>query len=230
MCTAIAIKGPDVLYGYNLDIDPEVWNYRLIKTKRYFSVGITVGSTTYLTHGVNRDGQFGDLPYMNGEVFCVPKEIRRERIDLLNDRYIRGKYTFEEVGRIVREAAVVNVPAATMHSLIGDRDGHLLLIEPGYGYRQYEEDHAVVTNFPLLAELSDYSCPFFGKDRYDKALSLLQSREKDFSVTDARDVLRQVRQDGQWGTRLSFVYSRNENAVTYCLNGDFDHVTVHRFC
>ena len=33
MCTAIAKKGTDVLYGYNLDIDPAVWSYKLIKKK-----------------------------------------------------------------------------------------------------------------------------------------------------------------------------------------------------
>lgn len=229
MCTAIAKKGTDVLYGYNLDIDPAVWSYKLIKKKEYFSVGITVGSKTYLTHGVNNKGQFGNLPYMNGEVFAVPKGVRRERIDLLNDKYIRGKYSFEDVGRIIREATVVNIPAATMHSLIGNRDGDFLVIEPGYGFRQCEDDFAVVCNFPILTELSDYSNPFYGKDRYDKALSVLQKSNEDFNVADALDLLKQVKQEGQWGTKISFVYSRNENAVYYCLDGNFDDIRIHRF-
>ncbi len=229
MCTAIAKKGKDVLYGYNLDIDPAVWNYKLILKKDYFSVGITVGSTTYLTHGVNGNGQFGNLPYMNGEIFPVPKGARRERIDLLNDRYIRGKYSFEDVERIIRETVVVNAPSTTLHSLIGNRDGEFLLLEPGYGIKQYEEDFAVVSNFPLLTTLPDYSNPFYGKDRYDRALAILQNSTENFSVADALDVLSQVKQEGQWGTRISFVYSRNENAVYYCLDGNFDDIRIHKF-
>jgi hypothetical protein len=80
-----------------------------------------------------------------------------------------------------------------------------------------------------LTELSDYSNPFYGKDRYDKALSVLQKSNEDFNVADALDLLKQVKQEGQWGTKISFVYSRNENAVYYCLDGNFDDIRIHRF-
>lgn len=229
MCTAIAKKGTDVIYGYNLDIDPAVWDFKLIKNKHYFSVGITVGSTTYLTHGVNNIGQFGNLPYMNGEVFTSPKGARRERIDLLNDRYIRGKYSFGDIKKIAQEAVIVNIPDATMHSLIGNSSGDFLIIEPGYGVRQCEKDYAVLSNFPVFANLSDYSNPFYGKDRYDKVVSLLQNSNENFSVSDALDILKQTKQEGQWATKISFVYSRNENAVYYCLDGRFASILIHRF-
>jgi len=83
---------------------------------------------------------------------------------------------------------IVTVPSATMHSLIGNHDGDFLIIEPGYGFRQCDDD---------------------------------------FSVANTLDLLKQVKQEGQWGTKISFVYSRNENAVYYCLAGklgyEFDH-------
>lgn len=229
MCTAIARKGKDILYGFNLDIDPDMWHFDLYKTKRVFSVGITAGRTTYYTHGVNRDGHFANVPYMNGEVFPVPKGMRRERLDLLTDRYLRGKYSFADVEEILRTKALTGVPAATLHSLIGDREGNLRIVEPGYGIQTVTESYAVLTNFPVLTALPDYSNPFYGKDRYDRAVSVLRDSGEDFSVSDALSLLKSVCQDGQWGTRVSFVYSVNENAVYYFLNGDDSRIETHRF-
>lgn len=229
MCTAIGFRGKDLLYGFNLDVDPAVWNFALYKTKNIFTVGITVGKTVYYTHGVNRDGHFGNVPYMNGEVFPVPRGARRERIDLLVDRYIRGKYSFEDVCSAIENRSLVSVPAATLHSLIGNSRGDMLIAEPGYGCRKVTENYAVITNFPVLTILPDYTNPFYGKDRYDHALSVLQSAGEDFSVSDALTLLNETKQEGQWGTRVSFVYSANDNAVHYCLNGDFSDLRVHRF-
>lgn len=229
MCTAIAKKGNDLIYGFNLDIDPEAWHFDLVKKPGLFSVGITVGKTTYYTHGVNRDGHFGNVPYMNGERFEVPHGAKRERIDLMTDRYLRGKYDYADILTILRTKTLVNIPAATMHSLIGNAEGDMLIVEPGYGYKKIEEDYAVITNFPVLTELSDYDDPFYGKDRYDKAVSVLKNSGADFSVTDALALLDDVKVGGKWGTRISFVYSRKENAVYYCLNGDFSAISIHRF-
>lgn len=229
MCTAIAKKGTDILYGFNLDIDPAAWRFDLYKTKNVFSVGITVGRTTYYTHGVSRLGHFGCVPYMNGERFPVPKGLRRERIDLMVDRFLRGKYSFADVDEILKAKALTNIPAATLHALLGDRAGNFRIAEPGYGCRVVEENYAVLTNFPVLTALPDDENPFYGKDRYDKALSVLQSSGDDFSISDALGLLSSVCQGGQWATRVSFVYSVNENAVYYFLNGDDSHIEKHAF-
>lgn len=229
MCTAIAKKGNDLIYGFNLDIDPEVWSFKLYRNKKHFTVGITVGNTLYYTHGISREGNFGNIPYMNAEVFHTPRGMKRERIDLITDRYIRGKYSFEDIEQIVRTKAVVNPPAATMHSLIGNGKGDFLIIEPGYGYKKTETDYAVLSNFPVLTSLQDYSNPFYGKDRYDHAFSVLQNSTKDFSVQNALDLLNAVQQTGRWGTRISFVFSKNNHAVYYCMNGDFSNIQIHSF-
>lgn len=229
MCTAIAKKGNDLIYGYNLDIDPEVWKFRIYKTKKLFTVGITVGKTVYYTHGVNESGQFGNVPYMNGERFEIPKGAKRERIDLMTDRYIRGRYSFGDVERIAREKTLVSIPAATMHSLVGSGQGEFLIAEPGYGCKRVKEDYAVITNFPVLTQLEDYSNPFYGKERYDTARAVLSGSGENFSAADALELLYEVRQEGRWGTRVSFVYSRSENSVYYFLDGDNGDIRVHRF-
>lgn len=229
MCLAIAYKGNDLLYGFNLDIDPAVWQFSLQKTKNYFAVGVTVGKTTYCVHGVNKNGNFGNTPYMNGENIPAPKGLLRERIDLLNDRYIRGKYTFADVENILQTRATVNIPAATMHSLIGNREGDMYIVEPGYGSKKVEENFAVLSNFPVLTELPDYDNPFYGKDRYDRAVSVLETADADFSVGDALRLLSETKQEGKWATRVSFVWSRNRNKVFYFLNGDAAHIATHDF-
>lgn len=229
MCTAIAHKGNDLIYGFNLDIDPAVWDFSLHKTKNLFAVGITVGKTTYFVHGVNRNGRFGNVPYMNGESFPAGRGMKRERIDLMNDRYIRGKYTFADVEEIARTKAIVNIPAATMHSLVGNGNGDLLIIEPGYGVKKVTDNFAVLTNFPVLPVLDDYSDPFFGKERYDKAVSVLSHADASFSVADALRLLYETRQEGPWGTRITFVYSCKENTVYYFRNGDISRTETHIF-
>ena len=229
MCTGFMKKGEDLLYGFNLDIDPAVWNFSLYKNKEIFTVGIKVGSTLYYTHGVNRHGRFSDLPYMNGEDIPAEKGKKRERIDLLTNRYLRGQYSFDDVYKIVRDKALVNVPGGSMHSLIGDENGRALLVEPGYGFREITGDHAVISNFPILATLSDYDNPFYGKDRYDKAKEILEKSPASFSAMDGMKLLENVKQEGPWGTKVSFVYSKNENAVYYCLNGNFEHIEKHRW-
>jgi len=229
MCTAIAKKGNDLIYGFNLDIDPAAWNFALYRNDRYFTVGITVGRTLYFTHGVTAAGRFGNVPYMNGESFPVPRGMRRARLDQMMDRYIRGAYSFEDVAEITRTKAVVSVPATTLHALVGSERGELLIVEPGYGTQTVTEDYAVLTNFPLLAGLRDFSNPFYGKERYDTARSALRESGPDFSADDAMRLLAQVKQEGQWGTRISFAYSQRENAVHYCLNGDFSDLRIHRF-
>ena len=71
--------------------------------------------------------------------------------------------------------------------------------------------------------------PFYGKDRYDKATQILKESKNSFSVDDALNLLKQCKQEGQWGTKVSFVYSKNNNVVYYCLNGNFNEVLVHNF-
>lgn len=229
MCTAIAHKGNDLIYGYNLDVDPAVWQFSVRKTSSVFALAVTVGKREYFVHGVNKNGQFGNVPYMNGEDFPAPRGVRRERIDLMSDRYIRGKYSFADVEKILRTKTVVNIPAATMHSLLGSGGGELLIVEPGYGYKKVEEPFAVLANFPVLTELSDYSNPFFGKERYDRAVAALSRAGADLSAEDALGVLYEARQEGPWGTRVSFVYSRNENCVYYFTDGDISRVEKHIF-
>ncbi len=227
MCTGIFRKGKDIIYGFNLDIDPNVWNYSVYKAEDYFTVGIRVGKTLYFTHGVNKEGHFSNLPYMNDYTETKGRNSKnRERIDLLTDRYIRNKYSFADVLEILATKEVVNIPKGSMHSLIGNGQGRVIIVEPGYGYKEVTDNYAVITNYPLLGKCTKFD-PWFGKERFDIASEMLKNTTEDFSALDALKILREVKQEGIWATRVSFVYSRNENCVYYVMNNDYDHVSKH---
>lgn len=229
MCTGFVKRGDDVICGYNLDMGVGVWDYKVYAKKDMFYVGIRIGSRIYKTHGVNANGNFGNLPYMNGPAADTYRRGRTQRIDLLTDSYISARLTYGQLLATVRERETVNVPNVSMHSLAADREGHMLLIEPGNGYREITDSYAVISNFPILAPPADFTLPWYGKERYDRAEKALAESGADFSAADGLRLLRELRQEGEWATRLSFVYSRNENAVHYALEPALDTVIRHAF-
>lgn len=227
MCTGFFKKGNDILFGYNLDIDPDVWKYRLVMNQKVFTVAIKVGSKTYYTHGVSASGNFACLPYMNDSNPFI-KLRGCERIDLLVSKYIKEKMSFDELLDTIAKQNVSNAKNAALHSLFGDSNGNCVLVEPGCGYKEIKDDYAVITNYPLLKECNDDN-PFYGKDRFKICCNIFQNSNKDFSYLDGIELLKKVSQNGQWGTRVSFVYSKNNNAVYYVIDNDFDNIQCHKF-
>lgn len=68
-----------------------------------------------------------------------------------------------------------------------------------------------------------------GDDRFERADKQLKKQNEKFSVADAFSILKLVRQEGLWATRVSFVYSVKGNRVYYVLNNDFMNVTEYQF-
>ena len=78
-------------------------------------------------------------------------------------------------------------------------------------------------------DLNEEQFGFYGVDRYRKSLSILKNSTDDFNVADGLKLLNEVKQTEEWGTRFSFVYSRNEDTVYYCTEGQFDCLKAHHF-
>lgn len=229
MCTGFVKKGNDIIFGYNLDIDPSVWAYSLVKTDKLFSVAIKVGATTYYTHGVTAEGKFSVLPYANDEQLCHGASKKgTARVDLLTHRYLLGKYGFADVLNIAQNKKIVNVKNCSMHALFADESGDVLLVEPLRGYKLIEQNFAVVSNYPLLTQVTDFK-PWFGKERQEIATQILQSSDDDFTAMDGLNLLGRVAQQGIWATRVSFAYSHNERCVYYVMDGDFANIQKHCF-
>jgi hypothetical protein len=230
MCTGFVYKGNDIIAGYNLDLAVDAFNYKVLKKSDFFGVCIKIGTTSYFTHGVRSDGSFANLPYMNGGSLGEYKRSKYcYRLDLLINEYLRGKITFADILDICKKRLIVNAPHFSMHSLLLSPRNDILILEPGLGHQLVKENYAITTNFPLLETLPDYSNKWYGKDRYDTGLKILQSADCDFSINQGMALLKATSQKGDYGTRLSFAYSKNLHSVYYCYEGDFNSINVFHF-
>lgn len=258
MCTAFVRKGNEVIVGFNMDINIDAFEYKIFKEKDMFYIGIKMNSELELpegitlpysidskngvckVHGVNSKGNFANM--LNNMNFSKAKFRMGNDIcmhDQLVEDYISGRCDFDELIRIANEKdivgvpkGVVNIPDLAFHSLIADRKGNIMMLEPGNGYSIIKEKYAALTNFSILELPADFNQDrfgYYGKDRYDIAMDLLRNSDDDFQVEDGLEILKATKQEGNWATRVSFVYSNNDNAVYYCLEGDFDHISKHQF-
>lgn len=116
-----------------------------------------------------------------------------------------------------------------MQAMLSDQQGRTPIIEPGLGYREDTVKYSLITNHSLPAP--EHTRPFIvpGDNRYERAARLLNSYGDGFTVSDAFSVLRAVRHEGPWATRVSFVYSPEEQAVYYVQNNRFEQVKKYEF-
>ena len=231
MCTRFVYHGNDMITGFNFDIDLNVWNHKVITEKDRFYIGIMRPDGLYHSyHGVNRNGNAGTLLYVHGspagEYSDSPDCVT---VAGLTEQYIKVQITFDEALRIVKKKKIVYAPDSTMQAMLSDRKGRVLIIEPGIGWRVEQSRFSLMTNYSLLNSESTRSFIVPGDDRYERANLMLAAFKENFSAADAFSVLRAVRQEGPWATRVTFVYSKNEQTVYYAENNDFDKIMTCRF-
>lgn len=260
MCTAFVSKGKDRICGFNMDL-PDVMDWKLFMDDACFYVGLLptvrpdllpAGMKEYpeeylpcageylRLQGVNRFGSFGNQ--LNALSFSrAPFEISADTVPLytLVDRFLAGKINLDAIIQTAREKRIVNLPGAAaglpdpaMHSLLSDREGRILMLEPGNGYAEIRESYAVMSNFPMLilpTDLTEERFGYYGMDRYQTAVRMIEAAGSDLCPENALAILSAVRQEQYAPTRVSFVYSQNENKVYYTLEREFAHIRTHQF-
>lgn len=240
MCTAFVKYGKDYICGFNMDINIEAMNWDIEMDENLFAIVNHTPLGPLKIQGVNRNGVFASQ--LNNMRFSkAPFEIGENCIPLYEiiDGCIQDKYTLEDAEKLARTKRVVNLPTGSigipdmaMHSLLSDAKENIMVLEPGNGISILSEKYAAMTNFALLELPEDFTAEnfgYYGKDRYDTAMSILRNSSDDFGVKDGLHLLEEVKQTGKWATRISFVYSYNERAVYYCRENDFENIQVHRF-
>ena len=83
-----------------------------------------------------------------------------------------------------------------MQAMLSDSHGHVLIIEPGIGYKEEYEQYSLITNYSLMKPESTKCFIVPGDDRYERALKKLEKYSPDFSISDAIHLLYDVRQEG----------------------------------
>lgn len=231
MCTRFVYNGNDTIVGFNFDIDLSVWTHKVIEEKNRFYIGIKMPDGNYHSfHGVNKNGNVGTLLYVNGnEKGKYSNTSKCHTISDLTESFIKGVITLDDALNIVQNNRIVYAPDATMQAMLSDKNGRVLIIEPGLGYRLEHAKYSLITNYSVLSP--EITKPYIvsGDDRFERADELLKSCNDSFSVGEAFQILKSVKQEGIWATRVSFVYSVNENMVYYIENNDFEHISKHQF-
>lgn len=231
MCTRFVYNGKDTIVGFNFDIDLSVWTHTVIAEENRFFIGIKMPDNQYHSfHGVNRNGNVGTLLYVNGnENGKYTADERAYTIANLTENYIRGELLFDDALDIVQKQKIVYAPDATMQAMLSDKNGRVLIIEPGIGYRLELTKYSLITNYSVLSPKTTRPFIVSGDDRFERAEKQLEKYNDSFSVADAFAVLKSVKQEGLWATRVSFVYSVRQNKVYYVLNNDFSNVLEYQF-
>lgn len=231
MCTRFVYNGKDTIVGFNFEIDLSVWNHKVMADKNRFYIGIKMPDGHYHSfHGVNKNGNVGTLLYVNGnEKGKYSNAQKCYTISDLTENFIKGIITLDDALNIVQNNRIVYAPDATMQAMLSDKNGRVLIIEPGLGYRLEQSKYSLITNYSVLSP--EITKPYIvsGDDRFERADELLKSCNDSFSVGEAFQILKSVKQEGLWATRVSFVYSVNENKVYYVQNNDFENISEYQF-
>ena len=144
-------------------------------------------------------------------------------IDLLTQ-----KKTLQEIKEIVECGPVCSVPGATFMSSLSNKNGNVLHIIPGQGYKYYEKPkYQVLTNFsPFKMDKEQH--PWMGWDRYHIAEEMLKGAADGFDVDDCFEILRAVSQE-VCPTVVSMVFDVTEMKVYWCENRQWNNIQEKNF-
>ena len=232
MCTRFIHSGSNVINGFNFDIDLKAWKHKIIKEQDRFYIGILMPDGKYHSFlGINKNGNIGTLLYVHGnEAAQYSSAENCMTIAELMEQYIQGLLSFDEAVEIVKTKKITYAPdGSTMQGMLTDSKGRALVIEPGIGYKIEEKPYSLITNYSVLKPESTKPFIVPGDTRYETAKSALDASNSDFTIKDAWTILKSVHQEGDWATRVSFVYSENDHTVYYAENNSFECLSEYCF-
>lgn len=232
MCTRFIYNGENVINGFNFDIDLKVWKHKIIKEQDRFYIGILMPDGRYHSfHGINKNGNIGTLLYVHGnEAAQYSSAENCMTIAELMEQYIQGLISFDEAVQIVKTKKITYASdGSTMQGMLSDNKGRTLIVEPGIGYKVEEKAYSLITNYSVLQPESTKPFIVSGDNRYEVAKSILDTSNPGFAIEDAWTILKKVHQEGDWATRVSFVYSENDHTVYYVENNLFESMSEYCF-
>ena len=227
MCTSFVINKEKTLVGWNLDILDMVHRVRNAEDGVYIEIYDEKEGWLPL-FGANARGDFVGMPT------CHPFDERSNpKADgpismMLDIDLLLQKKTFQEVKTIAENGPVYSLPGVTFMSALSDRNGNVLHIIPGQGYRYYEKpEFSILTNFsPFKGEREKH--PWMGMDRYQIAETILSNAAETFDVKECFDLLKSCSQI-VCPTVVSMVFDVTENKVYWCENRQVDKVQMREF-
>ena len=228
MCTSIVVNKKKTLVGFNLDIlDME---YRISESNDAVTIDINDPVEGWMPlFGVTNEGNFVGMPT------CWPTDEAsnpsdEEDINIINldIDVLTKKKSFLEIKEIVESKRICSIPHMTFMSSVSNKNGDVLHIIPGQGYKYYEKpEYIVLTNFSPF-KIDKELHPWMGLDRYNLANELLNKTDDNFDVSDLFEVLNKVSQI-ICPTVVSMVYDANDNKVYWCLDRKYNDMKQRVF-
>ena len=227
MCTSIISNRNKTIVGWNLDIlDME---YRVRKATEGVYIEIYDKTEVWLPlFGANSRGDFVGMPT------CWPFDERSNpkgtepNVIMLDIDLLTQKKTLQEIRETAESGSVCSVPGVTFMSSLSDKNGNVLHIIPGQGYKYYEEPkYQALTNFSPFKMDSEMH-PWMGWDRYHTAKEMLEEAPNDFDVKDCFAILQKVSQE-VCPTVVSMVFDVTEMKVYWCEKRQWDNIQEKAF-
>lgn len=223
MCTSIISNRKKTIVGWNLDIlDME---YQVIAEDDKVYIAVYDEKEGWLPlFGAGARGDFVAMPTCwPFDDRSNPKSTDSQNIIMLDIDLLLGRKTLDELKKIAEHQDISSVPGVTFQAQLSDREGNVLQIIPGQGYRYKEKPlYSVLTNFsPFKGDSEKH--PWMGLDRYEKATAMLEAAEDTFDVEDCFEILKQSSQT-VCPTVVSMVFDVGENTVYWCENREWEKI------
>ena len=221
MCTAVISNRNKTIVGWNLDLLE--MRHRVRPTDDGVYIEIEDAKEGWLPlFGANKRGDFVSMPT------CWPFDQRSdpvsgsENIMMLDIDLLLQKKTLAEIHELVLEKPVCSLPGVTFQSQLSDKEGNVLQIVPGQGFRYFEKPkYSVMTNFSPF-KMDSEQHPWMGWDRYQTAVRRLEAAD-DFDFEDCFELLKATSQE-ECPTVVSMVFDISENTVFWCENRDWNDI------
>lgn len=225
MCISFIKRKDDIIIAMNFDNNE--MNYSInTKDPKQFVVLIDGGRGKCPSFGVNSEGMFINhlMVDSNGKgLYKRPSKKVTSTIKLVKE-VLDGTIISEDLCTYLEKMEIVNVPELSIHNMICDNDGNVWITEPGRGIIHSpakDTPYFIMSNFSLCDYKETGLLTGSGVDRYEIADEMLSNADN-LDVKGAFKILESVMQkNGEWKTAVSIVYSKKEQAVYYCIDGDF---------
>lgn len=227
MCTSIISNRNKTIVGWNLDILN--MEHRVSATDKGVFIEINDEKEGWLPlFGANSRGDFIGMPTCwPFDERSNPKE-KANNVILLDIDLLLQKKAFGEIKKIAENEEISSVPGVTFMSSLSDKNGNVLHIIPGQGYKYYEKPkYKVLTNFSPF-KMDSEKHPWMGWDRYNTAEKMLSVAPDSFDVNDCFNILKAVSQT-VCPTVVSMVFDVSDMKVYWCENRDWNNISNKSF-
>jgi hypothetical protein len=227
MCTSFMDNREHLLIGMNFDNNGMKYQLKA-KNTNDLVMYVDPGIGLVPSFGIKNNIFFNSL-YCDSNGKGLYKRVNNKRIHTgkIFDDIFKEKINLLDYYSYLKNIEVVNGPNISIHCMLVDFDGNILLIEPGRGnlyLSNKEKPYFIMTNFSIIDFTEGKSNSNDGKDRYEIVEKILKK-----NVTKTKEegmkILNKAEQNGsEWKTDFSFVFSKNENCIIYCNNREYNNL------